>query len=417
MKTVKSIPFILIFLAISLISFSQEEIDRLILNKKYEQAILEINKQLEVNRRSDLYFKKGIAYSNLQNYQESLSSYSEALLLEPNNVEILTEMAENLSIIGNQEDAAEFFVKAIQLNPKNLTLKAKLGKVYINQKEIKQAFKIFDDIYSVDSTNVYWNKQYAYCCYQLGERKKAVSIYEKVLASNPRDHGTYINLIHAYHWKNDSDSIRSLIRKGLEQFPENAELYFEQANFNFKNKNYDRAKRAYENYFSSGGDSIYDDILNYAISTYFSRDDSDALGIFEDLFRANPNDPFVLYYMGMCYKKLNKFTDAAKYMRWAIESTYPDYLPKFYHHLGQIYGLDRKFEESIAALQKVNELDPSQHEVLFEIATTYEEYNNNKTLALNYYRLYLKEVGESGLNVEYALNRITRIKEDMFFEE
>jgi hypothetical protein len=68
-------------------------------------------------------------------------------------------------------------------------------------------------------------------------------------------------------------------------------------------------------------------------------------------------------------------------------------------------------------LQKVNELDPSQHEVLFEIATTYEEYNNNKTLALNYYRLYLKEVGESGLNVEYALNRITRIKEDMFFEE
>ena len=417
MKTITYFLSIILFIGFSNVTLSQEGIDFLILNKKYDQAIQEINRQLEVNQRTDLYFKKGIVYSNLQNYQESLSSYSEALLLEPNNVEILTEMAENLSTIGNQKDAADFFVKATDLDPQNLTLKAKLGKVYINQKDIKLASRLFDEIYSIDSSNIYWNKQYAYCAYQLGERDKAVHIYEKVLESNPRDLSTYINLIHAYHSINDADSIRSVIRRGLKEFPGNTELYFEQANFNFRSKNYDAAKRAFENYFKFGGDSIYDDFLNYAISTYFSIDDADALGMFEDLFRANPNDPFVLYYMGMCYKKLNKFSDAAKYMQWAIEATYPDYLPKFYHHLGQIYGLDRKFEESIAALQKVNELDPSQHEVLFEIATTYEEYNNNKTLALNYYRLYLKEVGESGLNVDYALNRITRLREDMFFEE
>jgi tetratricopeptide (TPR) repeat protein len=88
-----------------------------------------------------------------------------------------------------------------------------------------------------------------------------------------------------------------------------------------------------------------------------------------------------------------------------------------YHHLGQILGQQRKFKESVAALQKANELDPTNAEVLFEIATTYEEYNSNKTLALNYYRIYLKEAGESGNNVNYALTRITKLKEDLFFEE
>ena len=417
MKTIKYFFSLILFMGFSLVLFSQEEIDVLILNKKYEQAVQEIDKRLEINPTADLYFKKGVVLGNLQNYQESINALSKALALNPDNIEILTEMAENLSTVGNQEDAEEYFFKTVQLNPQNLTLKAKLGKVYINQKKIKEAYKLFNEIYAVDSLNVYWNKQYAYCCYQLGDRKKAVQIYEKVLELNPRDHGTYINLIHAYHWKNDDDSIRSIIQKGLEQFPGNYELYFELANFNFKNNNYDEAKKAYENYFESGGDSTYDDVLNYAISTYFSYDDKDALSIFGRLFRANPNDPFVEYYLALCYKKRNNLEDAAKYMQWAIESSYPDYLPKFYHHLGQILGLDRKFKESISALKKANELDPTQHEVLFEIATTYEEFNNNKTLALNYYQLYLKEAGESGKNIDYALSRITKIKEDMFFEQ
>jgi tetratricopeptide (TPR) repeat protein len=111
------------------------------------------------------------------------------------------------------------------------------------------------------------------------------------------------------------------------------------------------------------------------------------------------------------------YDNAQKFMQWAIDMTVPDYVSEMYHHLGQIYGQQRKFKESIEALQKSNELDPKNVEVLFEIATTYEEYNSNKTLALNYYRLYLKEAGEGGNNVNYALTRISRIKEEMFFEE
>jgi len=114
---------------------------------------------------------------------------------------------------------------------------------------------------------------------------------------------------------------------------------------------------------------------------------------------------------------MKDFEKAEELMQWAIDASIPNYVAEMHHHLGQILGQQRKFKESIKALEKSHELNPQKQEVLFEIASTYEEYNSNKTLALNYYRIYLKEVGGEGKNVNYALDRIKKLKEDLFFEE
>ena len=157
--------------------------------------------------------------------------------------------------------------------------------------------------------------------------------------------------------------------------------------------------------------------MNYGISSYFSGDENKAISMLEICADQVLNDPYVLFYLSLSHKKRNEFEISEQYMNAAIEAATPAYLPEMYHHLGQICGQQRKFKESIAALQKSNELDPANVEALFEIATTYEEFNSNKSLALNYYRIYLLEAGESGRNVNYALDRITRLKEDLFFEE
>jgi tetratricopeptide (TPR) repeat protein len=402
MKYLKLSILLSIILGISTVALSQEEIDLLILNKKYDEALAKIELQISQNPTSQNYFKKGVVFSNLQNYQEAVKAFSEALKLQPDNIEILTEMAEDLSILGNQQDAIVLYQKAIKIEPLNLALKAKLGRVYINKKERKKAWELFSEIYAIDSSNVYWNKQFAFCSFQTGNRLLAVHLYEKVLEANPRDYGTYSNLIHSYSREKEPDKILATIDKGLSEFPGDAELILEKADFYFRTRNYKPAMNEFENYFTAARDSVYEILLNYAISTYFSNDENKAMKILGNLYRANPNDLFVMYYMSLCYKKMNDYENAEKYMRWAIDMSTPDYVSDMYHNLGQIYGQQRKFKESIAALQKANELDPANVEVLFEIATTYEEYNANKTLALNYYRIYLKEAGENGNNVNYA---------------
>ncbi len=416
MKSIKYL-LVIILLGISLFSFSQNKIDLLILNKNYNEALLQIETQLNTNPSAQLYFKKGLIYNRLQKYQEALNSYSEALQLEPDNPDILGEMADGLSILGNNFDAVNFYKKALELEPGNLTLSGKLGRVLINQKKLKEAYKVFSDIYVQDSTNVYWNKQLAYCAFRVGKRKEAVHLYEMVLEVNPRDYGTYSNLIHTYNWKKEGNKIMVLIGKGLNEFPNDAELILERANYFFRSKRYGPAMVSFAKYLEIENAPSYEFLMNYGISTYFAGFEEDALETFNKLFMINPNDPLVMYYKSLCFKKLKNFEESEKMMQWAIDASTPDYVSEMYHHLGQIYGQQRKFPESIEALQKANELNPRKFEILFEIATTYEEFNSNKTLALNYYRLYLTDANESAKNVNYALERITRIKEDMFFEE
>lgn len=408
---------ILMLLIFPLMAQTQNRIDQLILNKEYDKALVAINKEAANHPSADLFLKKGLVYKNLQDYQNAVAAYTEGLGYEPNNVNLLEETAESFSVLGNNEDAISFYKKAVELDTTNLALAGKLGRVYINLKLYKPAYHVFSSIYAKDSSNVYWNKQLAYCAFRVFEREEAVQLYEKVIEANPRDHGSYINLINCYNWKKEGDQIMSVIMKGLREFPDDAELWYEEAMYFFKTKRYGPAMVKFEKYLDVESQPDYETIMNYGIATYFAGFEEKALDVFGELYSQNPNDPLVMYYQSLCYKKLKDFEESEKLMKWAIEGSTPDYVSEMYHHLGQIYGQQRKFKESVQALEKAYEMNPDKVEVLFEIATTYEEFNSNKTLAMNYYRIYLQEAGEAGKNTEYALTRIEKLKEDLFFDE
>lgn len=416
MKPIKFL-FIIFLTGLSFFAFSQKKIDLLILNKDYEGALFQINQQIKQNPSAQLYFKKGMVFTILQNYQEALNSFTEALTLEPNNPDILGEMAEGLSLIGNYHDAIPYFHDAIKQSHNNLSLSAKLGRNYINLKYFDKAYEVFSVIYAKDSTNIYWNKQLAFSAFRTGKKNEAIYLYEKVIKQNPRDYTSYFNLIRLFDKEKELEKIHFYFDKGFENFPGDAGFFNERAKFFFAIKEYDHAKADYERYFAVDGDSLYPVLMNYGICCYFSKDEPKAISVLEICASQVANDPYVLFYLSLSHKKLANYEVSEEYMNAAIESATPAFLPDMYHHLGQIYGQQRKFEKSIQALRESNLLDPSNIEVLFEIATTYEEFNSNKTLALNYYRIYLKEAGENGKNINYALDRITRLKEDLFFEE
>ncbi len=410
---------ILIFLVILFpaISLAQNKVDQLILNKNYEKALAEITKVEASKPSAELYLKKGSVYQTLQDYQNAVAAFSTGLRYEPNNVTLMGETADCFALLGNNQDAISYYTAALEIDSTNLVMASKLGKVYINLKKYKNAYDVFSSVYRRDSTNVFWNKQLAYCAFRVFKREEAVHLYEKVLHANPRDHMSYLNLINCYNWKKEGSKIITAIQMGLREFPSDPDLLYEEAMYYYKSKRYGPAMVQFDRYLEVEKQPDYETLMNYGIATYFAGFEEKALEIFGELFNQNPNDPLVMYYQSLCYKKLKNFEESEKLMKWAIEGSTPDYVSEMYHHLGQIYGQQRKFKESVDALEKAYKMNPKKVEVLFEIATTYEEFNSNKTLALNYYRVYLKEAGEGGKNINYALDRIDKIKEDLFFEE
>ena len=398
------------------VAAAQNSIDVFIVNKQYDKALQEINVQLRQKASADLFLQKGRVFQAQQDYQQAIRAFSNGLQYASNNVTLMGEMADCFALLGNNQDAISFYTAALEIDSTNLVMTGKLGRVYINQKAYKDAYRVFSSVYRRDSSNVYWNKQLAYCAFRVFQREQAVHLYEKVLEANPRDHTSYINLINCYNWKKEGQQILTIIEKGLVEFPADADLLLERAMYYYKTKQYAEASSQFGNYLAVEKNPEYETLMNYGIATYFAGFEERALEIFGELFAQNPNDPLVMYYQSLCYKKLKDFEQSEKLMVWAIEGSTPAYVAEMYHHLGQIYGQQRKFKESVQALEKAYKMNPKKVEVLFEIATTYEEYNSNKTLALNYYRLYLKEAGESGKNISYALDRVEKLKEDLFFE-
>ncbi|MBN1820531.1 MAG: hypothetical protein JXR31_02855 [Prolixibacteraceae bacterium] len=416
MRLFKKLVTILILL-LGLNSFSQEKIDLLILNKKYQQALNEIGNRINRSPSADLYMKQGMVYNLQQQYQKAAESFFNANTINSENVNILEELAEVLTKLDNHNDAVLFFQQANRIAPENLTIAAKLGATYINLKDYENALRVFTDIYEKDSSNVFWNKQYAFCVAKTRANDSlAVQLYEGLLKKNPRDLTVYTSLHTLYLRQKEQGLAEVALLKGLAEFPENPELLQKIGNFYFANKKYENASLAYKSLLENSIPE-YEILKNYGICLYFNKTEKEAIEVLDQCMAMTFNDPIVLFYLSLCNKKLADFELAEDFMQAAIEAATPSYLPEMYHHLGQIYGMQRKFEESIAALKESYEQDPTNFEILFEIATTYEEFNFNKTLALNYYRSYLIEGGEAAKNINYALTRIERIKEDLFFEE
>lgn len=408
-KTIILILFILPF------HIFAQSVDELILNRKYEKALSKISEKLQEKPEAELYFKQAVILNDQAKLMDASKSLKQAIFYDPHNSLYFSELGENYSSLGNLFEAVVCFKKAVEIAPNNLIFKGKLGRSYISIDDFRRAFQVFEEIWKVDSTNVFFNKQFAYAAFKTGKTDLAIRIYEQVVTENPGDFSSHLNLIAIYKRKKDTDKVYESGNRALSVFPSNATLLLRQADALFEMKDYERAAFPYETYLVEN-DSTFDVVKNYAIALFFCKKETKSLELLEKCFYQSPGDQFLSFYIGLCYKNLADYNRSAEFLNSAIACSQPPYLAEMYHHLGQVYGRNREFQKSIEALQKAYELDHEKVEVLYEIATTYEEYNFNKTLALNYYQIYLKTARENAKNADYALERIRKIKEDLFFE-
>ena len=404
----------IIFLLVLPIQLFAQSVNELILNKKYEKALSLIAQQIQEKPVAELYFKQAFIFKELSKPLQAAKSLETALFYDSENAVYWSELGDDYYTLGNMYQSIDCYGKAVSLAVNDISFRGKLGRAYINIDDFDRAYQTFEEIYAVDSTNVFFNKQFAFAAFKKGKVDQAIGLFEKVITENPGDLSSHLNLMAIYKKKKDASKVYQAGERALSVFPSNSPVLLREADALFELKSYEKAILPYEEYLASN-DSTFEVVKNDAITLYLCKQESRALPLLEKCFFQSPNDQYVSFYIGLCYKNMADYEKSAEFLRSAIECSQPPYLAEMYHHLGQVYGSSRQFEKSIEALQKAYELNDEKVEVLFEIATTYEEFNLNKRLALNYYSDYLKTAGENAPNADYALARIQKIKEEFFF--
>lgn len=423
--------FLILLVVISVPTYGQQDIDLLILNKKYGQALTIIDQAFTKNPSAGLLLKKGLVYKLREEYQKAAEAFFEASRMAPENQEILGELAETLMSLDNYSDAVQIYRKALDTDTTNLPLAGRLGAAYISLKDYHNALKVFTSIYQEDSTNVFWNKQYAYCVAKTQTSDSlAIQLYKSLIARNPRDVSLYSSLGSLLFRTKKSNQAIDILNRGLTEFPNYPDLTLKLATYYLSQKIYDKAVESYKNYVENSeplsellqidgiipvSEPDYEVLRSYGIALYLNKSEVEALNILNKCAAITLNDGIVLYYQGLIYKKMIDYPTAEHLMNEAINVSMPDYLSAMYHQLGQIYSQERKFRESVDAYRKAYKLDTTNFEILFELATTCEEYMTNKEIPLNYYQAYLIQGRDKAKNADYALNRIDRIKEELFF--
>jgi tetratricopeptide (TPR) repeat protein len=385
--------FVAIFIFTHLYAFSQD-IDRLILNNDFNQALQLIDSQLVKNDAQPLlYLKKGMIMQRKYDFSNAVKCLEKAYTLDSSNVKILNELAEVNSSLGDYRRALPYCQTIFDRDTTNLVLAIGLVNCYFKLRTYREPYKILYSAYQRDSNNLFVNKQLAFAAMRTGHDSLAIALYNKVIDQNPSDLGNYTNLASVYQKKENYIRVVETLEKGIAAFPEETSLLIRLGDTHFAKRKYDNAAENYEKYLAKG-DSVYDVLKNLGLCYYYQKHTKEGLELLENCLAMKPNDPVTALFIGLCYKDLKQYEESIAYLNFASRNALPYYLSDLYSQLGNVYTEERNFKQAVRSLKKAYSLDSTKYEILFKIANTYDVWQKDKSQAIRYYNSYLKSPKE-----------------------
>ena len=133
---------------------------------------------------SDLWNYKGVALAKLSRYDEAISCFDIAIMLNPKSANLWMNKGDSLSKQGRIEESIKSFDNALKLDTNNsraLSLKARL---LINQRKYEEALECLDKATQKTNEKVLWNDR-GVALAGLGRYQEAIQSYENALKIDP----------------------------------------------------------------------------------------------------------------------------------------------------------------------------------------------------------------------------------------
>lgn len=183
----------------------------------FNQAVSDFTKAIVLNPNyAEAYCNRGTAYAKQGNFNQAISDHTKAIALNPDFAEAYCNRGIAYSSQGNFSQAIPDFTKAIALNP-NLTEAYYIrGLTYYKQGIFSQAILDFTEAIAINSNHVeaYCNRGDAYS--SLGNFSQAISDYNKGIEINPNYAEAYCNRGIIYYLTKEYDKAWIDVHKAIE---------------------------------------------------------------------------------------------------------------------------------------------------------------------------------------------------------
>ncbi len=123
--------------------------------KNYEKALYYINKAINIDGENPLYWKKAAKiYFALENFDEADFAYKQAVDLGNYELETWKNWAEVLKRIGDFNSCIQVLIQGIEFYPQSAVLNYKLAGIYLKNKELEEAKKVFGETLQKNSSKL-----------------------------------------------------------------------------------------------------------------------------------------------------------------------------------------------------------------------------------------------------------------------
>lgn len=174
------------------------------------------------------WYRKGYMYNAIKKYAEAKTALLKSEASKNDNINTFNELGFSCKNLKQDEEAINYFKKAMALNPKSHIPYNGIGEVYRdNKKDMAEAMKWYRQVLDMNATERKANFGMAYCLNSTGKYSDAIKYLQTAVTSEPTYTAAYVELGYSHYKTNKPDEALKHLEKALSLNPknENARYY------------------------------------------------------------------------------------------------------------------------------------------------------------------------------------------------
>ena len=315
---------------------------------------------------AEKHYKDAITYHNLEEFEQAIAEYRQALALNPNSPIIYNRLGVAYSELKQYDAALDAYQRALALSPMTAEPHYNMGLVYLKQGDLPRALKAFKRATTI---NTEWGEAYTglgEVYLKQGDFGQAIHAYKQATRLNlNKNPSAILGLGKVYAKQERWDEAITAVEKAIEIQVDNTEAHYQLAQIYIKRGEKEKAAAAME-FFKVLRQT--DPLLKEA----------------EVWVKRHPNDARGYNNLGIVYLARRRSEDAIASYKHAIALA-PD-LATAHYNLGHAYHKQGKMNLAIAAYQQALTLDPTLAIAHNNVAVCYIESGIDVNQALSHAR-------------------------------
>lgn len=428
MKHFVTLLLLLYVIPCSLFAQTEEDIRKAMEEYDYEKVIAWVTPECG---DSLLLMAKARALKAMNRYPEAAGVFSALAAKDSTDTRVMIELAECYKWLGNARRAADYYQKAVNLQPENNYFRLQFIRSLLSAEDYEEARTACHGWLERDTLSAtgykYLGQAYeglkdpasAFFSYNIAYRRDSLDAWTVArIAGLFNDNHQYADAIDVTERYRLTDTLSIDVNR------QNAKAYC-------MLKDYAKAVERYES-LKRQGDRSFLTLYYLGVSHYGDNWFYGAYDNLKEAYDKNPSDVNVLYYLAKSAVRTSWKQEGVGYMEEALNLTMPSdsVMARLYDGLADCYGRGLDSKREIEALKKLYSYN-RKNSLLYTIARRYEWLKDEKN-AILYYEKYMATVPE---NERYALDengnpakdrityyqqawkRVKEIKEEGFFRE